>query len=135
MVRLEQMIKITPKNIFRNAKKVYGGLFKKPVWKQDANGVYKHVYIRARDTNGVRFLQYKLYLQKNNKTSKLNDNAWVHCSCPWFTFFCEVALTLKKSSSIKNSNGELPKETNPRLKPWVCKHLIAMSKTAIQSKP
>jgi len=49
---------------------------------------------------------------------------WVWCSCPYFLFFLEVALTRRKSSAVVNSNGRLPIVRNPRLIPYLCKHLF-----------
>jgi len=55
------------------------------------------------------------------------SDMWCHCSCPYFTFYLEVTLQLHGSSTIKNSNGELPKIRNPKLKPYLCKHLYALT--------
>ena len=50
---------------------------------------------------------------------------WVHCSCPYFLYYVEVALTLQGSSSIYDSNGNMPRINNPKVVPYVCKHLFA----------
>lgn len=55
----------------------------------------------------------------------IDSKAWVSCSCEYFLYHCEVADTKKDSSSIKYSNGAMPKVTNPRMIPHICKHLIA----------
>lgn len=63
---------------------------------------------------------------KANPTNlKFNANSqiWCHCSCPYFTYYLEVALTLYKSSSFYNTNRKLPKIRNPKLVPYLCKHL------------
>lgn len=52
---------------------------------------------------------------------------WVHCSCPYFTYHLEVVLKLKGSSEIYNSNGAYPRITNPSLRPYLCKHLYALT--------
>ena len=52
---------------------------------------------------------------------------WVHCSCPYFTYHLEVVLQLQGSSRIYNSNGEMPKIRNPKLRPYLCKHLYTLT--------
>ena len=57
---------------------------------------------------------------------------WVFCSCPYFTYNLEVALTRQNSSSIKFSNGQLPRERNARMIPHLCKHLVLTARLALK---
>lgn len=50
------------------------------------------------------------------------------------TFNVEVVNTLKRSSDIINSNGELPVIRNPRMIPHLCKHLIALARIAVKAQ-
>ncbi len=50
------------------------------------------------------------------------------------TFNVEVVNSLKKSSDVINSNGDLPVIRNPRMIPHLCKHLVALSKLAVKTK-
>jgi len=59
---------------------------------------------------------------------------WVWCSCPYYTFNCEVANTRRNSSSIKLSNGQLPRERNRQMIPHLCKHLVMASRLALQQR-
>lgn len=59
---------------------------------------------------------------------------WVFCSCQYFTFNLEVALTRQNSSSIKFSNGQLPRERNVRMIPHLCKHLVLSARLALQQR-
>ena len=54
------------------------------------------------------------------------------CSCPDFTFTCEVALTRYNSSSVKLSNGALPRKRNVAMVPRLCKHLVHAMRVALQ---
>ncbi len=86
----------------------------------------------VRATDGDRFAVLMFYNpeKKNLAESKI----WAHCSCPYFTFNVEVTNTLRKSSDIINSNGELPVVRNPRMIPHFCKHLVALAKLAVKAK-
>lgn len=53
-------------------------------------------------------------------------NVIVSCSCDDFLFREEVALERKGAAEIYYSNGEMPTTTNPKLKPYCCKHLVAL---------
>ena len=52
-----------------------------------------------------------------------NVNVVVSCSCEFFMYMCEYALTHFSASFIKYSNGQPPLQTNPSLIPFTCKHL------------
>ncbi len=56
---------------------------------------------------------------------------WVHCTCPAFQYYCEVALTREQNSDIISSDGSYPGHTNPSMAPYVCKHLFATAQTAM----
>jgi hypothetical protein len=66
---------------------------------------------------------------------------WVWCDCAYFTYYLEVLLANKDTSSVKNSNGEPPTEVYKR-KPWktgtpvihLCKHLVRASEYALKLK-
>ncbi len=57
---------------------------------------------------------------------------WVFCSCQYFTYNLEVALTRQNTSSIKFSNGQMPRVRNPRMVPHLCKHLVLTARLAMQ---
>lgn len=52
---------------------------------------------------------------------------WCHCSCPYFTYYLEVVLKLYGSSTIRNSNGNMPRIRNQKLRPYLCKHLYSLT--------
>lgn len=72
--------------------------------------------------------------QKHLNLYQLPDLAtpcFVSCSCPYFTYFCEYAVTKAGSSSIEYSNGKRPVVRNKNSVPIICKHLIASSKFVV----
>lgn len=61
-----------------------------------------------------------------------NTNLVVWCSCEWFCFYSEYALTKYNASSIRYCNGKPPNTTNPGLVPCVCKHIYRVLMQAQQ---
>lgn len=53
----------------------------------------------------------------------------VSCSCEDHLYRWEYALARKKASYITYSNGERPKDTNPKMVAGCCKHCIALYAT------
>lgn len=58
---------------------------------------------------------------------------WVSCSCNYFRFVCEWALSRYGSADIIYSNGRPARFTNPRGIGTLCKHLYAVLPLAISS--
>lgn len=58
----------------------------------------------------------------------------VRCSCEFFMYTCEYALTQWGAARIKFSNGEPALVTNPQNHPIVCKHLCKFLETIKQHK-
>jgi hypothetical protein len=55
-----------------------------------------------------------------------DSKLWVHCRCPFFTYYLEYALAQKKATSIWDSDGTAGKRIrNPKMVPYLCKHLYA----------
>ena len=112
MYTFKQMINATPRNIIMNASHVLLLPFKSSE-STDEQGQFSYYLYHGRDKDGMRKVQIKIY---NGRYT------WIHCDCPWFQYNCEVALSLKNSSSLINSNGQVSKTTNPMMKPLLCKH-------------
>jgi len=62
-----------------------------------------------------------------------NNPVWVSCSCNYFRYVCEWALTRYGSSDIIYSNGQPARFTNPRGIGTLCKHIYAVLPEAISS--
>jgi len=68
--------------------------------------------------------KYRVQIISLNADKKLHEApVLVRCTCDYFTFNCEVALTKKGASKIKQSNGDKPVVRNPNMIPTPCKHL------------
>ena len=66
-------------------------------------------------------------------STQLKDRLWtnkckVSCSCEDFLYTDEVALHKRGNADIYFSNGEDPVIKNPKMRPQICKHLIAVLK-------
>lgn len=59
---------------------------------------------------------------------------YVTCSCPAFKYYSEVALMAKNNTDQIESNGQFPKINNPNMEPYICKHLFATAKDAMQRR-
>lgn len=128
------MVRFTPANIRRNASKVKISGAK--AWlDKDEHGEHKLFRCTAKDKDGDRTVTIKLY-GRMSKTGVMATarNAWVHCSCPYFLYYVEVALTSRGSSNVINSNGNFPKIRNPRMKPYLCKHVYKAAEKAAKHK-
>lgn len=130
MLKLQQLLRGTPSNIIRNSREVRSRIVRS-VLDVDEIGPHKRVLIEARATDGIRYLIYKFY--EPEKKNLAQSKCYVHCSCPYFLYFLEVALTARGTSSVINSNGQYPRVRNPRLRPYLCKHLFAGSRAAMRS--
>lgn len=150
MIFLTQLQRLTPANIKRNSRYVLlhsGATF----LEKDQRGQHK-VYrakaktTRARQPNKNSRSKVKLSGQTYDVVIKLygkpmkdgrmkpNNRAWVHCTCPYFLYYNEVALAARGSSEVISSNGALPNIRNPRMKPYLCKHLFRAANVAPGAK-
>jgi len=125
MVSLQQILKYTPARIkkgtiqtVKTIKLIEAGNG------EDAKGSFQRATFEVVATNGPRRVTLKAY--GDPKKNIFQRSSWIHCSCPWFLFFCEYALAKRGSSDIINSNGKPPNITNPRQFPYACKHVIAV---------
>lgn len=75
---------------------------------------------------GKRVIHQMIVAGVDNRKKLSEGNVLVRCSCDYFTFNCEVALTKRGASSIKQSNGEKPVVRNPKMVPTPCKHLLKL---------
>jgi hypothetical protein len=124
MIKFSTLIKNTPKNIVENTKTVKSQRLVKAWSSIDEKGrLYKGAMVHSKATSVIRLIQIRLY---GVKGAPIFDHMmWGHCSCEYWLYFLEVALSAHGASSIINSNGEYPAIRNPSLDPHVCKHVYA----------
>jgi hypothetical protein len=127
---LKQMARVTPKPIHNNSAYVKITSHKTLNVKGTLNPVLRvNTVYSTHDHTGAKKTEIEKYqcrvegLEGPNK--KIHESrCTVACECPYFMFYCEYALTQHGASRIFFSNGAPPVDKNPRLIPWVCKHLL-----------
>jgi hypothetical protein len=125
MIHLATILHRTPGNIHRNSRNCRAKITSSVV-NSDAGGEHFLIKGLAIDptTTKTNYRQLaKVYLAKDGNVPS-NPRVFVWCGCPWFKYFCEVALAIRGSSYIINANGALPKITNPTARPQTCKHSL-----------
>jgi hypothetical protein len=134
MLKLVQILRLTPSKIHTNSLGVHVQVLQSTIEDDDdGKGAIKSVICKTRANDGNRITLLKFH-KWHDKAREIDLPVWMHCSCPYFLFYAEVALTMKGSSTILNSNGKMPKIKNPRTVPWCCKHIAAAYKFAIKAK-
>jgi hypothetical protein len=132
MLTISNLIKSTPPSV----KEKVGEVVVKPKKAVNKEGSSLYVFTAAtKKVPGKKQARYEtMTLLKGVPKTKVafaKSEAWVSCTCPFFKFHCEVALTKKGSSTIIHTKGYKPPKVakrppvNPRNIPYVCKHLLA----------
>ena len=123
MLTVMQMMEYTrvyKPSVLKSAKSVTVK-FKKPVSMVDEDGdKYTLVNALCRGDTIQREVELRFYGPRNK-----NSQCWVSCSCEFFLYHTEYALTKKGSSDIIHCNGARPKVTNKRTIAAVCKHIAS----------
>jgi len=131
MLFLSTLARNTPKKIIKNSLrvKIFKGRYVQADIDSDANGEFKQVKGVARDKDGQRHMIIRLYpkekrVRGDGAKMSTGTKCWVTCSCPYWRYYCEVAVAARGSAHVLISNGQFPKIRNPRMKPYLCKHLL-----------
>lgn len=141
MIKMKQLLRATPLKIHRNSARCVARITSAEVF-IDENGAFKFMKGHVVDppapgpwpgSRGPYAVIAKFYM---GESSAQNDNPklFVWCDCEYFKYHCETALAIRGSSAIINSNGSLPKITNPSGKPQACKHCLAFLRKAMLRK-
>lgn len=140
MLFLSTLVRATPRNIVSNS--LWVRVRKREVFiEKDDNGECKVMHATVRTAlkgKKIRNCIIKLYGKRtlNGRMQKGDKHpCWVHCDCEYFLYNVEVALSARGSSNVLTSNGNFPKIRNPRMKPYLCKHLLALVPHAIAMPP
>lgn len=140
MLYLHTLMRQTPANIVSNARQVK--MLKGSAYlEKDDNGKHK-LFIATLRTQAPgkvqRHVTIKMYGQMGTKGQMRRKNhhpCWVHCDCEYFLYYLEVSLAARGSSNVITSNGNFPKVRNPRMRPYLCKHLLEAARHAWKEKP
>ena len=152
MKTLEQMMSNTPSDVVDRSKRTNAEVISVKSSRQ--RGVDTVVFVvrcYANTETTYYDVVVELYPTEVHKNvfvkPSFKNPAWVHCSCPFFLFNCEYALVRNGSSDFLRhnsasgkvpqfSNKKKPEVTNPKLIPYLCKHLYRAApevvKTAIE---
>ncbi len=141
MVKLKQILRATPMKIHRNSARCVARITSAEVFLDD-NGAFKFMQGHVVDppapgpwpgSRGPYTVIAKLYMSETKEAVE-NPKVFIWCDCEYFKFHCETSLAIRGSSAIINSNGALPKVTNPGGRPQVCKHCLAFLRKAQMRK-
>lgn len=129
-LNLNKMFSVTPAKIRNYAKAGTVQVRRKGQPKKYAKlgDVYEVVY-KVKCTKEWRNVTLRFLKAKPTDpmpTPSLTQPVWVRCTCPWFLYNCEYALTKAGSSWIHYSNGAAANQTNPKNIPYVCKHVYCL---------
>lgn len=140
MLHLHTLMRATPANIVSNAGDV--NVLGKNAWvEKDDKGEHKvfTAELLSRGPNKKpKHVTIKLYGSRTatgRMKRKTRHPVWLHCDCEYFLYYCEVAVTARGSSNVITSNGKAPKIRNPRMRPYLCKHLLRAAREAWKEKP
>ena len=149
MLTFRDMAKVTPRPVIDKARGIRYRLVRYKVKASLADGPWVEYTLKAisQQSRGgmpgratatrqydILIRQYatrRASLQRGFTPAKLT---WLHCACPYFTYYCEYVLAEAGSSVIQNSNGEPPVVRNSRGLPYMCKHLAAIGLKGIRTR-
>lgn len=134
---LSKMYKVTPANIRANSKAAVIQVRKRGQPKKYARlGDTFEIVYKVKCTKEWRNVTLR-FLPKGKEipSPSLSQPVWVRCTCPWFLYNCEYALSKQGSSWVHFSNGDPANQTNPRNIPFVCKHIYALQSTIKKFDP
>jgi hypothetical protein len=140
MLRVKQLLTRTPNIVHKRSKRCASRVDSAELYMDDA-GVFRFLQGTVvdppppgpwRNSRGPYRCLCKLYFDEKGVTN--NPKVFIWCDCEYFKFNCETTLALLGSSAIINSNGALPKITNPTGRPQVCKHCLAFLRKSLDRK-
>lgn len=140
MIYLSQLARLTPKKIQRHAAGCRVSKIKAFIDVDAKKGRFKTVRanvssVKAFGSGKTWHINVRLYgRMRSDGVMKAQNKAWVHCDCPYFRYHVEVADAARGASNVITSTGAYPKIRNPRMKPHLCKHLIAAIPQIVGSK-
>ena len=127
MISISKSVNATPTTIVQNSRGCKILSFAAGKYVDDDDSTKRGVMITAgvvhhppKGSGIIRSVDLRIFPHTSGSAPSMNSLFWVSCSCPWFLFNCEVALTIHQSSWLIYSNGVLPVVRNPQFLPWSC---------------
>jgi len=126
LITLKRLIKETPARVRRRAAETQTILVDSHLAFTRRGQMYATATFRSKGwfspKTGTWTCQIRLF---GSSVDPYRNEAWVRCTCPYFKFHSEVAISKRGSTTVKFSNGADPIITNPREQPRLCKHLFS----------
>jgi hypothetical protein len=124
------MYRVTPTNIRNNAALATIQMRRRgqPKRYQRLGDTYEVIY-KVKCTKEWRDVTLRFLKKKPTDPMPvpgLSTPVWVRCTCPWFLYHCEYALSKYGSTWVHYSNGNPANQTNPQNTPFVCKHIYSL---------
>lgn len=131
MLTLAKIMRKMPPNWEINSAYCKIKSYKKIIDTQDKQPVVLALMYSTHDHNHMKKTTPKVhrcYIKglQGAKKKIYASNVEVSCSCEAFLYWCEVALEKKDASVVMFSNGQLPIVRNPKMIPFMCKHLYRL---------
>lgn len=120
---LSQIRKATPKYILNNSNEVVISSLKQKATKTGLPGVIAKPVSVGMKGRKILYTATVVGKDKDYPLYHRSQKVMVSCSCDFFMYYCEFALTRWHAATIKYSNGQPASVTNPSNVPMVCKHL------------
>jgi hypothetical protein len=129
---LTRLLQLTPRAVIERSRKCTAQTLHNRIQSGDDGHNYLEVITKAHCSESEHsYLTVFRFDRFGEIKSAVHHPTWVRCSCPYFLYYVEVALTRHGSSSVYYSNGRYPMIRNPKLRPYLCKHLIAATNPAV----
>lgn len=128
---IKQLVKATPAYIRSNAEDVVVKALRPATTKGGMPGIRTKT-----QTLGHKNQVYDTTFVGKEKGIPISQQKHVlaSCSCDFFCYTCEYALTHWGSSVIKYCNGEPAVVKNPQNHPLLCKHLVKVAQTVLSER-
>ena len=142
MLKMKTLIRLTPNKVRLRSRPLRMYWRKKGVDRYDKrrNSDYRLYKMHSKPPRSNKtqqiFTQWvRVYPQTGSgRRSVTSQRVWVRCSCEFFMYNCEFALTQRGCASIRYSNGRPARITNPGNVPYLCKHLYKMMANVIRQE-
>ena len=133
MLTVEQLLQLTPHSVRRRATSPHFEVHHDAPH-EDGRNKFHAIVANVRlynpdashDAYEAAIKNYGSKKKPTDLTLKADSRVWVHCECPYFTYYLEYVLEKSGSTDRRHAWNSPPDVRNPRHVPYVCKHLFAL---------
>lgn len=123
MLKLQKLVQNTPRDVRTRSKLC---ACRRTSSKEKLRGK-KFLYLEQQYRTKCMFKFWKQTIRFHGDIVSKKTDVWVSCTCPYWKYYCETAVSYDGSTSLLYSNGEFPVIRNPKSISYLCKHLFACS--------